>query len=424
MNFVDKLSPAMVSDHTLQSEMAVEQRKAKVQRVLQESLGLSVTSADILPIERGYNNYLYTVKVVDAPTKPRNTQPGSVPLSANHTHNLVIRLLKTELRALPERVQNEVAVLALVRKPLASIVRVPDVYAWSEGRGPNEIPFIIMELLPGIPLDSLWHGLDLPARLPILSQIGNILTALRSIQIPVPCTPSNYAFGGLAFSASGSIITTVHPDANCGPFASAEGQWLSMLPNKLREADLNIFIEGWRGTEQPDLRSRINSFIHENNGFRAILRQVAQEPIFVHGDFKCQNLLISPETHRITGLLDFEFARIGTSPEELLDGLGDFRQHTCVQPAPEGLNIHLLENNGWPCSESEPASLGCQTARAWRALVQTPTRYAETAKMSAFLEKLCPWYFCQEPWCNAHDMVVERKIAESSLSDILKTWGF
>lgn len=111
--------------------------------------GDQVTSTDIEPIERGYNNYLYTVKAVNTSTKPGSTQPGTVPLPSKDTHNLVVRLLKTELGAIPERVQNEVAALALVRQPLASVVRVPDVYAWSEGREPDEIPFIIMELLPG-----------------------------------------------------------------------------------------------------------------------------------------------------------------------------------------------------------------------------------------------------------------------------------
>ncbi|KAJ7349038.1 hypothetical protein DFH08DRAFT_807622 [Mycena albidolilacea] len=340
-------------------QTTLEQRKANAQRVLQDNLGLVVTSADIEPIERGYNNYLYTVKAVNALTKPGSTQPGTVPLPSNHTHNLVVRLLKTELGAIPERVQNEVAALALVRQPLASVVRVPDVYAWSEGREPDEIPFIIMELLPGIPLDTIWPQLDLPSRLPVLSQVRDILT-IRSIRIPVPCTPSNYAFGGLTFSVSGSITTTVHPNGIGGPFQSAEGQWLSMLDNQLRAADRNIFIKGWKGADQPDqakllrqntLRRRLDLFIEGDNGFRAILRQVAQEPIFVHGDLKCQNLLISPNTDRITGLLDFEFARIGTCPEELLDGLGDFRQHTCVQPAPEGLDIHLLESKEWPYSK-------------------------------------------------------------------------
>ncbi|KAF8191475.1 kinase-like domain-containing protein [Mycena galopus ATCC 62051] len=399
-------------------------RKLNVQQVLQNSLRITVISTDITPIERGYNNYLYSVKVRNALTNRGRTQPGTVPLAANHTHDLVVRLLKTELGAIPERVQNEVAALALVRAQLTSSLRVPDVYAWSEGRGLDEIPFIIMELLPGIPLDTLWPHLDLPSRLPILRQIRDILAALRSIQIPISCTPSNCAFGGLSFSTSGSITTAVHPNAIGGPFTSAEGQWLSMLSHQLREADGNSFINGWRGTQQPDLRSRIDAFINEDNGFRTILHQVAQEPVFIHGDFNCRNFLISPETHRITGLLDFEFARIGTSPEELLDGLEDFRQHTCVQPFPRELEVHSLENTEWPCLASEPASLGCQTAKAWRDLISLPTQYQETAKMSTFLEKLCPWYFCQVPWCNAHNMVVERRISESSLSDMLKSWGF
>ncbi|KAJ6546949.1 kinase-like domain-containing protein [Mycena capillaripes] len=415
--------------------MCLEQRKMNVQRILRDSLGISVratwsglncllstdidkvTLADIVPIDRGYNNYLYTVNVADTSVKPHSRQPGTVPLPANTgtPYSLVVRLLKTELGALPERVPNEVAGLELVRQPLRSIAPVPEVYAWSEGRGPDEIPFIIMELLTGIPLDDLWPDLDLSSRLPVLSQIRDILVTLRSIQIPVPLRPR-------VVLSSGSITTTVHPNAIGGPFASAEEQWLSMLSTQLREADENIFIKGWKAT---NLRSRLDSFIREENGFRAILRQVADEPIFVHGDFKCQNLLVSPETHRITGLLDFEFARIGTSPEDVMDGMGDFRKHNCVQPVPDGLDVHLLEINGWPCqTKSESAGLDCQTSKAWRDLVQLPVGYEATAKTYAFLEQVCPWYFCQPPWCERHDMVVERQIVESALSDTLKAWGF
>jgi hypothetical protein len=64
-------------------------------------------------------------------------------------HSLLVRILKTELGALPERVQNEVAALALAREPLRPVVRLPDVYAWSEGRGADETPFIVLGLLPG-----------------------------------------------------------------------------------------------------------------------------------------------------------------------------------------------------------------------------------------------------------------------------------
>ncbi|KAJ7118812.1 kinase-like domain-containing protein [Mycena epipterygia] len=406
-----------------------EQRKVSVRQILNDSLGINVNLADIQLLNRGFNNYLYTVNGWESSTKPpdKQLQPGTVPFAAGLTgtpRDLVVRLLKTELGALPERVQNEVAALALVRQPLQRVVRVPDVYAWSEGRGKDQ-PFIIMELLPGIPLDTIWPQLDLPSRLPIVSQIADILWTLRSIHIPVPHSPSNHAFGGLTFSTSGTIVTTVHPNAIGGPFTSAEGQWLSMLSNQIQAADENKCLQGWKGPEKPDLRRRLQSFI-QGEGLRAILCHVATEPVFVHGDFNCRNLLVCPETYRITGLLDFEFARIGTSPEELMDGLEDFRKHTCVRPPPRGLDIHLLENNGWPCEASDsPAGLDCETAKAWKSLAKLSMEgYEATAKTYAFLGRVCPWYFCQEPWCNAHDMVAERRIAENSLSDVLTAWGF
>ncbi|KAJ7043048.1 kinase-like domain-containing protein [Mycena alexandri] len=410
------------------SKISLEQRKVNVQRLLQENLGIHAALNDIIFIDRGYNNYLYSVTVAESATKPHNGQPGTVPFLANATtpQSLVVRLLKTELGAIPERVQNEVAALALVRQPLASVTRVPKVYGWSEGRGPGEIPYIIMDLLPGIPLDTIWPLLDLPARLPILSQIRDVIMAMRSIPIPVPCTSSNCAFGGLGFSASGSITTAIHPDSAGGPFKSAEEQWLWMLSNKLRAADGNTYLKGWKGSDQPDdLRGRLDSFIQSGEGFRTVLSQIAADPIFVHGDFNCRNFLVSPETNRITGLLDFEFARIGTFPEEFMDGLEDFRKHDCVQPAPEGVALHLLESNGWPCLISESASLGCQTAKAWKELVQLPLQgYEGTAQTYDFIDKVCPWYFCQEPWCNTHDMPSERGVAESSLSAALAAWGF
>jgi hypothetical protein len=106
----------------------------------------------------------------------------------------------------------------------------------------------------------------------------------------------------------------------------------------------------------------------------------------------CRNFLICPETHQITGLLDFEFARIGTSPEEFLDGLEDFRDHTCLQPPPRGLDIPLRECKGWPCQISgKPAGLGCETAAAWKTVSQlSMERHEATAKMYTFLEKLSP----------------------------------
>ncbi|KAJ7080082.1 kinase-like domain-containing protein [Mycena crocata] len=412
------------------SEPVSEQRKNNVKRILTDVLGVDVNLSEVVHLDRGYNNYLYIVNVsgpVTSSTKSRHRQPGTLPLTVDTSRSIVVRLLKTELGAMPERVQNEVAALELARQPLTPVVRVPEVYAWSEGRGAEEIPFIIMELLPGIPLDSIWPGLDLPSRLPILRQIRDILLALRATPLPVLHT---HAFGGLCFSASGSITTTLHPNGIGGPFVSAEAQWLSMLAQQIRTADENEFVKGWRGEEQPDFRSRLDSFLQNDDGFPALLRQVAAHSIFVHGDYNCRNLLVDPDTHLITGLLDFEFAWIGTSPEELMDGLEDFRQHTCVYSPPDGLAVHLLERSGWPCQAPESsalaaADLGCQTAKAWRDLAQLPIDdgYEATAKLYAFLEKICPWYFCQEPWCAAHDMVVERRVAGSALSEMLSSLG-
>ncbi|KAJ7221692.1 kinase-like domain-containing protein [Mycena pura] len=416
----------------MDSQTRSEQNRVNVQQILKSSLNIDVDLVDIEPIPRGYNNYLFTVQLgstVDSSVEPAiSKQAGTVtfkPTSVNEApRRLVVRLLKTELGGLPERVQNEVAALALVREPLRSVVRVPDVYAWSEGRGINEIPFIVMEHLPGIPLDTIWSQLDLPSRLPIICQISDILTSLQSVRIPVPYLSSNHAFGGLAFSPSGEITTAMHPEGIGGPFTSAEAQWLSMLSVRIRDADANPVIKGWKGLEQPDLRSRLDSFLQSDEGFMAIMPNVATEPTFVHGDFKGQNMLICPETYHITGLLDFEFSRIGTFPEELMDGLNEFRNHSCVQPAP-GADLYLLECNGWPCQESDnPAGLGCQTAKAWKNLFRVPTHgYEATAKTYSFLDKICPWYFCQEPWRNAHDMVVERRIAETALNDALTAWG-
>ncbi|KAF7294655.1 Aph phosphorylate [Mycena indigotica] len=358
---------------------------AKVLRVLKLTLRVDVPATRIRPIGRGYNNDLFIVdhdefKVVHH--KPQ--QAGTVP-PASGAKTVVVRLLKTALDGLLERTENEVAALSLVRGPLHKVVHVPKIYAWSTTA--DEFPFIIMEHLEGVPLDTIWPTLDLPARLLIVQQIATILKTLQSIPSPT----SVDTFGGLSFTPSGDITTSMHPDGLGGPFSSAHAQWLSMLTLRLRDAEANSVIEGWKAN---GLRDRIEAFVASHK-FSAIINQAATEPVFVHGDFNCRNMLVSPDTHKITGLLDFEFARIDTAPEELMDGLEDFRGHTCLQPPPKGLQLHLLDaKSSWPCQRDDYSlalSDGCQIALAWKDAFRIDgPEYDATARAYSFLENLCP----------------------------------
>nr|GAT59375.1 aph phosphorylate [Mycena chlorophos] len=380
--------------------------KAILERALDIELPHSATG--IQPINRGYNNHLFLVDLpVDeicrlhrARPPPLPRQPGTVPLPTS-TQKLVVRILKKELGGLLERVENEVAALALVRGPLASIVRVPEVYAWSLGQQPPEdaVPFLVLEYLE-----------------------ANILKSLQSIPLPVADTPTAKPFGGFAFTPSGDITTTLHPDGLGGPFASAEAMWLSKLATKLRDADTNSIIQGWK-TDSGGLRARLDAFIASDTGFQAILRNVATEPVLVHGDFDFQNMLVAPDIHRITALLDFEFARIATLPEEFIDGLAGLPSHKCgdsIQDPSTGAPT-------WPCESLDSAERDdeCRIAMAWQESfpVQIPG-YTKTRSVCAFLDDICPWYFCQAPWRASHDMPIERRKTEERLDAMLAAWGF
>ena len=76
--------------------------------------------------------------------------------------------------------------------------------------------------------------------------------------------------------------------------------------------------------------------------------------VLVHGDFGPQNVLIDHEANRVTALLDWEFAHLGSSIEDLAWAEWIVRMHhpTCSDELG-----HLFEGYGdrpaWPVRQSE-----------------------------------------------------------------------
>ncbi len=179
---------------------------------------------------------------------------------------------------------------------LSAPISVPEI---SGQHGPNDAPFAGHRFLPGV---SLITGTELipasarygSARLrmaPTLGrEIGTFLRQLhafpidRALQLDVPLQdgPEQRAMVGRLY---GGVIHLVFPLINC---------------------------EARTFTEQ-----RFEAYLNEPRNFDF-------EPRLIHHDFDRQNLLIDPETGSLSGVIDWEGARVGNPAIDLWLPLIDF----------------------------------------------------------------------------------------------------
>lgn len=235
-----------------------------------------------------YNNYIYLVTLL-SPTSttvrlrvPQSDeiQPGTVPLPADVT-SLILRLANADPRTglnNTNRVENEVAFMTLARRALATSKYshiVPDVYAWASiasGQG-----FTVQQHMRGTMPDKVFKELTIQDKSVVLSQMAEILALLQ--KFPVPQTVDK--FGGLRFDEVGNIVSAQMTIYEGEPSTIYEDLMRVIFNVKLKEADDNPIMQGWR---DKGVRERLDHFVKHKLG--DILKDCEHpKKVLVHSDF-------------------------------------------------------------------------------------------------------------------------------------------
>jgi hypothetical protein len=140
------------------------------------------------------------------------------------------------------RVQNEVAAMALAREALKPRQIVPAVYGWAsaaEGQG-----WILMEHMGGTPLDEAIQAMGSDEKRKILKEVATIVLDLQQFNLP----ESIQNFGGLDFDSQGHFVSASLTVFQCGPFPTYGDMIKGILREQLATADKSPILDGWQAT--------------------------------------------------------------------------------------------------------------------------------------------------------------------------------
>ncbi|KAF9903599.1 hypothetical protein EC991_003511 [Linnemannia zychae] len=351
------------------------------------------------PVE--YNNFIYLVRL-STPTTSAQTlvsksgTPGfATCLLPSGSTSVIIRLTNDHPGTgvnNTNRVENEVAFMALLRKALAPTAYshiVPGVYCWapvSSGQG-----FTILQHMPGIMVDNIFEDLSLDDKRVILGQMADILALMQNVELPDTVT----ALGGLSFDDQGEIVSAEMTLLNGGPFENQEDLLKAHFKAQLEESE-SVVIEGWRAN---GVRERVEKFV--NTGIKENLKDCTDtKRVMVHSDFTPNNLLFDAKTLQVTAFLDFDFSSISTVAEEYTR----FSFSHLVGgrlPGPFSTDTKLLVRtymlSGFPSPLPESADDTLKLANIWdKELIRSG---AKIPRNIAGFEKLTGAYYLQDLLC-------------------------
>ena len=254
-----------------------------IRRTLKDVFGLHLKVIIPIAYDRScpfpYNNFIYKIEI--SPFQHQQDRGGEQPGTEDiptGTKQLVMRLANAAAKLNDQnRVQNEVAALAIARSALRPKKLVPAVYAW--GTAAESQGWILMEFMNGLPLDEYISELtdDDKQKREIIGQVASVLSAFQEFQLPSTIR----GFGGLSFNDQGDIISGPLTTSQCGPFDTYLAMMKAVFREKLLHSDSNSNVDGWR---IDGLRSRIEAYItHDLEHMIDHLK--CAEKRFIHGDF-------------------------------------------------------------------------------------------------------------------------------------------
>ncbi|KAJ6447068.1 MFS multidrug transporter [Purpureocillium lavendulum] len=310
--------------------------------------------------------------------------------------------------------------------PLMSYVVDASVYAWAPPTTTdvtNEKGFgwIMMEFRCGVDLDSEFPLLELKDKKQVLEQIAAILGAIQGARLP----ESVAKFGGLAFNASGQIVSAEAPLFNCQP-VETYGEWrVARLREQLDEAAKSPVIQGWK---KDDVNGRIERFL-VSGGPERVLHGVDLHRLgLIHGDFTTNNLLFDKSTMKITAVLDFDFSFVSNPFDEFTSSLSDLGSSITLEDTEIELAILSGDFSVPPIGMSEQSSQKWQLAKAFNAAmveakVIRPTDIKGVDKirdMLLFQRLLCPFRLGNESMLKQLDAAEKAELRAKTEASLIK----
>ncbi|KJZ70172.1 hypothetical protein HIM_10432 [Hirsutella minnesotensis 3608] len=298
---------------TTSEDLAAQHRERFIRDLILLEFGREVVELDQL--RGGINAFVYKLKIAAVDSlhgrAKARVQRGASPLPDGAT--LLVLRLSNPASGLNEmiRVQNEVAVMSLIREALAPLnpCLVPALYGWASGKQ----GWTLCECLVGDPLGDKFEALDDKAKRIIIAQIALIFKSIRQFRLP----SSVQGYGGLGFAEDGSIVTGPTVIAGGGPCDTHSALYAEYLATQRGLSEKCDIVQGWIGTDIP---ARIEKLAREKFTGSCEWEQHLR-PTLVHADFDIHNMLFNPKTLQITGLLDYDLGHIGSQADEYMYSL-------------------------------------------------------------------------------------------------------
>ena len=213
----------------------------------------------------------------------------------------------------------EVNTLAFLEKQ--TNVPVPRVLAYNDFTN-NAIGFewILMSFVPGRPLRSCWHNMDLLQKRSLILEIVGYHVQIFRNQFPGIGALKNHEQSALEIGRIVSIpfwwMSRADASAHKGPFENAE-QWLSAMLDIMQTDTMRLIkLECEKPIDEQEDFSNVLEVIKR---FQKLLPDVFERmpksamgfesketTILQHPDLSFSNIMVDPETFKITGVIDWE----------------------------------------------------------------------------------------------------------------------
>jgi aminoglycoside phosphotransferase (APT) family kinase protein len=164
--------------------------------------------------------------------------------------------------------------LERIRKHVS--VTIPDILFLSLD---PDCPLMGYEKIEGIPLSQCFHKIPQPAKLRIAKEISFFLSELHSDDL-----------------LNEAMRNQLVDDTD---FCE---RYRNYWENYFRKIKSSLF-NSMNSTQKKWLTNLFNAFLNEKENFKF-------NSAIIHGDFDISNILVDPENFKITGIVDFEEARI------------------------------------------------------------------------------------------------------------------